>query len=328
MKENEEGRRGIVLLQMGGPERLDDIEPFLRNLFADRNIIPLPGPAPLRRMLAALIANRRARKVAGRYRAIGGGSPLVRITQAQAAALEQALSERGIPAAVRAAMRYSAPRTTDVVEALRREGIRRFTALSLYPHYSRTTTGSSLDDLREALAASTGATLEVIDRWGDDPAYARLLADRITAGVGTLRREAGGEVRVILSAHGLPVRVIESGDPYLAEVERTAAAVGRLLGDIPWRLSFQSRLGPVKWLEPTTGSTIAEAAGDGVRGLLLVPLGFVSDHIETLYDLDIVYREEAARAGIPHYRRLAAFNTDPVFIALLASLAAGGPGRA
>ncbi len=328
MEAKAETRRGVLLLQMGGPERIDDIEPFLRNLFSDRNIISLPGPGPLRRMLASIIANRRARRVATRYRAIGGGSPLVRITVEQAAALERDLATRGVPSVVRAAMRYSAPRTPDVVAALYREGIRHFVALSLYPHFSRTTTGSSLDDLRLSLSGCPGASLEVIDRWGDHPGYAGLLAARIAAETDALRREAGGEVMVVLSAHGLPVRVIESGDPYLAEVERTAAAVGRLLGGIPWRLSFQSRLGPVKWLEPTTGAVIREVAGGGVRGVLLVPLGFVSDHIETLYDLDIVYREEAARAGIAHYRRLAAFNTDPDFISLLASLVPRRGGQA
>ncbi len=320
MKAKVETRRGILLLQMGGPERIDDIEPFLRNLFSDRNIIPLPGPAALRRLLASIIANRRARRVATRYRAIGGGSPLVRITGEQAGAMERDLAARGIPSVVRAAMRYSAPRTPDVVAELYREGIRHFIALSLYPHFSRTTTGSSLDDLRLSLTGCPGVSIEVIDRWGDHPGYAGLLAARIAAETDALRREAGDEVMVVLSAHGLPVRVIESGDPYLAEVERTAAAVGRLLGSIPWRLSFQSRLGPVQWLEPTTGAVIREAAAANVRGILLVPFGFVSDHIETLYDLDTVYRQEADRAGISHYRRLAAFNTDPGFIALLASL--------
>lgn len=305
---------------MGGPANVTAIRPFLYNLFTDPRIVPLPGPPPLRRALAGLIAALRSRKVAARYLAIGGGSPLGRITAGQAAALERWLAGQGPAIPVRAVMRYTQPRAAEVVAELSRTGVTRLVALSLYPHFSRATTGSSLAELEKVLAAAGGLTLEIIDRWGDDPAYADLLARWIGGEVETLRREAGADVRVLFSAHGLPEKLIRDGDPYRDEVERTFSATAAKLPGVPCRLSFQSRIGPVKWIGPATGEVIKELADSGVKGLIVVPLGFVSDHIETLYDMDIVYRTLARDAGIPHYRRLRAFNDDPAFIDLLGSM--------
>jgi ferrochelatase len=316
-------RTAVLLLQMGGPASVEEIRPFLRALFSDPAIVPLPGPPPFRRALAFLISTLRGRRVAGRYRAIGGGSPLGRITAAQAAALEKRLGGEGSPVPVRPVMRYAEPRAARVADALRREGVSRVIALSLYPHYSRTTTGSSLDELREVLGEMGGFSFEAVDRWGDDEGYLALLTRWTGEAVAAVRREAGDDVRVLFSAHGLPEKLIDAGDPYRDEVERTFAAVVARLPGVSCGLSFQSRIGPVKWIGPETGEAIDRLASDGARGLVVVPLGFVSDHIETLYDLDIVHRERARRAGIPFYRRLPSFNDDPGFIDVLGGLLAG-----
>ncbi len=313
----------VVLLQMGAPRDVASIRPFLYQLFSDRNIVPLPGPASVRKGLAALIALVRSRRVADRYRAIGGGSPLVATTILQAERLEKWLAGEGRPVPVRAIMRYCPPRAGEVLSGLAPGGLRRVVAVSLYPHFSRTTTGSSLEDLRRALRQYPGAALLTVDRWGEDPAYVALMSAWVAKEAAALARETGGRFEVIFSAHGLPRRTVRSGDPYPEEVSRTMAAVARQTG-LPCRLSFQSRLGPVKWLEPSTEEVIREAAGRGVRGLVIVPVSFVSDHVETLWDMDIVYRRLAADAGIGAYRRLPAFNDHPAFIEVLGRLVLRG----
>jgi ferrochelatase len=313
-------KTAVLLLQMGAPENLGAIRPFLYNLFSDPSIVPLPGPPPLRKGLARLISFARSRKVADRYRAIGGGSPLVAITRRQAEGLEKWLAGRGRSVPVRAVMGYCPPRAGEVLAGLRKEGVESIVALTLYPQYSRTTTGSSLEDLRAALARERGLGLRVVDRWGDDPGYVGLLCRWVAGETAKLRPEVGDNFRVLFSAHGLPERLVREGDPYLEEVKRTVAAVASGTG-LTCRLSFQSRLGPVRWLEPSTGAVMRELAAEGVKGLLVVPVSFVSDHIETLWDMDIVYRELAAGLGFAAYRRLPAFNDHPAFIEILGRLA-------
>lgn len=313
-------RLAVLLLQMGAPETIQDIRPFLKNLFSDPAIIPLKGPSWLKSVIAGLLSFIRAKKVSSRYGYIGGGSPLVRITAEQARALETWLKSKGVPALVRPVMRYSPPRAVDVISGLRSEGIGRFIAISLYPHYSSATTGSSIKDLRKALESKGKVQLKIIDRWGNNPGYIELLAEWINKEVSHLTEKTKREIRVIFSAHGLPQKLIMEGDPYLVEMKETVTAVGSKLGDIKWHLAFQSAVGPVKWLEPSTGSIIRLAAEEKVGGLLLVPISFVSDHIETLYDLDLVYRQQALERGISHYGRLAAFNDDQAFIGILGGM--------
>lgn len=319
--ETGKGGTGILLLQMGGPATLAEIRPFLTRLFADPAIIPIPGPAWLKTPLVNLLASRRTRMVTARYQYLGGGSPLNAITAAQARELEKWLAERGRKVVVRAALRYAPPGATAALQELLLRGVTRVLAVSLYPHYCGATTGSSLRDFREA-AQGTGLEIVTLDRWGDHPPYLDLLGRWVADDLGELRAAAGDRVAVVFSAHGVPQSLIRKGDPYQRETEESARGVAARLGPgVRWHLSWQSAVGPVKWLEPSTDHVLEQLAVEGVAGVLLVPLSFVSDHIETLYDLDRVYRSRALELGIPHYRRLRSFNQDPEFIRILGGLA-------
>lgn len=305
---------GVVLLNMGGPESLAQVEPFLLNLFSDREIIRL-GPFPfLQNFIARRIVKKRAPKSRESYRLIGGGSPLARISSEQGRALEERLKSHG-SFRVACAMRYWHPLAAETLAALAASGIRRLVALPLYPHYSRATTGSSLADLsRVAATFCPGFTIREIPAWPDHPEYVAALAETITGGLARFSDPA----TVVYSAHSLPVSFIEAGDPYLEQVKQTIAAVEQVTG-IGGRLCFQSRSGPVRWLTPSTPEMLCELAGQGIRNILMVPISFVSDHVETLYEIDIQYRELAASLGV-RLERSAALNCHPRLIAALADL--------
>ncbi|OQX07766.1 MAG: ferrochelatase [Desulfobulbaceae bacterium A2] len=304
----------VVLLNLGGPERLEDVGPFLSQLFADRRIIRL-GPAFLQRPLARLIAWRRTPKSRASYQRIGGGSPLNRITRQQADALAAALLPvPGMEVAV--AMRYWQPRAQPVLASLVSRGVRRIIALPLYPHYSRATSGSSLEDLSEAaVSLLTAPSVTPIRSWADHPAYIACLARRIREGWERCGREG---TALVYSAHSLPQSFIDEGDPYLAELQRSIAAVETVTG-IKGRLCFQSRSGPVRWLAPSTPETLHGLAAEGCRQVLVVPLSFVSDHVETLGEIDIDYHRLAAELGM-RLVRTASFNAESDFIACLRDL--------
>jgi ferrochelatase len=309
------GKTAILLLQMGGPDSLDAVEPFLYNLFSDRDIIRI-GPAFLQPLIARVIARRRAPKVERKYEEIGGQSPIRELTELQARALEEALGE-GYRVFV--AMRYSKPSTVEALAAIKREGIRRIVALSLYPHYSRATTGSSINELERVLAQA-GSSFEVtcIDRFYDHPLYVEALAERIREGIADFHPLA--EVELLFSAHSLPQSFIAEGDPYLSHIEETVRLVMERLGEVDHHLAFQSRAGPVKWLEPSTEEMLARLAAQGPKSLLVVPLSFVSDHIETLHEIDIEYAVLAHKLGYARFRRSPSLNASPAFIACLADL--------
>ena len=311
----EKQKIGVVLLNMGGPERQEDVGPFLTNLFSDRDIIRL-GPAFLQKPLARFIARRRAPHSQDMYRQIGGGSPLRQITEAQAAALEASLRQTGGDYHVRAAMRYWHPRAGQSLAELARLGVQKLIALPLYPHYSRTTTGSSLLDLRQAKAAMLPAAAMVeISSWPDHPAYIAALADGLATG---LRQCQSGRPRLLYSAHSLPQSVIDGGDPYLSHLRLTIAALEKQTG-IAGTLCFQSRGGPVRWLRPETGDIIEQCARAGEKELLIMPISFVSDHIETLYEIGILFAQQAKSHGM----RLVAspsLNIQAGFIACLRDL--------
>ncbi len=308
-------RTAVLLLQMGGPDTIEAVEPFLRALFSDRDIIRI-GPAFLQPLIARLIARRRARRVAEHYREIGGGSPLRRLTELQATRLEQTLGE-GYRCFV--AMRYGQPDTAQAVAAIAGAGIKRILALSLYPHYSRATTGSSLNELRRVLARSADPfPLSCVDQFHAHPLYIDSLCERI--GQALAGYADPGDVQLLFTAHGLPQSFIDSGDPYLDQIRATVALVMERFGGIGHHLAFQSRAGPVKWLEPSTEEKIRELAGRGMKKLVLVPVSFVSDHIETLYEIDIQYRREALELGIEEFRRVESLNDSPLFIRCLAEL--------
>jgi len=300
---------GVILLNLGGPETLAEVEPFLVNLFSDREIIRL-SPFPfLQKIIARRIAAKRAPKSREAYRLIGGGSPLARITGSQAKALQAALLVEG-RFVVRMAMRYWRPGAEEALEEFAQAGISRIVALTLYPHYSRATTGSSLDELRKAVAASEqGFELVEVREWPEQPEYVGCLAQAIREGMAGF----GGEpVQLVYSAHSLPVSFIKEGDPYLDQIKRTIAAVEMITG-MNGRLCFQSRSGPVEWLSPSTPEMLVQLAGEGVKNILMMPISFVSDHVETLYEIDIQYRELAASLGL-RLERTVSLNTSPDFI--------------
>ncbi|BCS55150.1 ferrochelatase [Geobacter sp. SVR] len=308
-------KTAVLLLQMGGPDSLDLIEPFLYSLFSDRDIIRI-GPGFLQPLIARFISRKRTRKVSEYYKQIGNGSPIRKLTEQQALELEKTLGE-GYRCFV--AMRYSKPDTREALAAIRREGISRVIVLSLYPHFSRATTGSSLNELeRELRTSGKGMELSYVRQFYDHPLYISALVEKIEQGLAGFGDRSG--VQLVFSAHGLPQSFIDSGDPYLDHIQATVRLAMERFGDVSHHLAFQSRAGPVKWLEPSTEETMAKLAGEGCTKLLMVPLSFVSDHIETLYEIDIQYREEAAALGITDFRRSESLNSSPAFIACLAEL--------
>ncbi|MCL2458227.1 MAG: ferrochelatase [Desulfobulbus sp.] len=309
-----ESKIGILLLNLGGPERLEDVRPFLFNLFSDRHIIRL-GPAFLQKPIARFIVSRRAPASMANYARIGGGSPIRRKTEEQAQALEQELRPDG-DFVVRPCMRYWHPLAEEALRDMEREGVQAIIALPLYPHYSIATTGSSLLDLRRT-ADRLGISIPIheILCWPDEPAYIDCLVDRILAGI---RSVEGKPVQVVYSAHSLPVQFIREGDPYVDHLQQTIHAIEERTA-IAGRLCYQSRSGPVEWLGPPLSKVIADLASEGCANLLVVPISFVSDHIETLYEIDIQYREMAEGLGMG-FASTPSLNADPPFIAGLHDL--------
>ncbi len=308
-------KTAVLLLQMGGPDSLDAVEPFLFNLFSDRDIIKL-GPSFLQPFLARRISRNRAPVVERHYERIGGKSPIRELTEAQASALEEKL---GAGFRCFTAMRYWRPSTVEALAALKREGISRVVALPLYPHYSRATAGSSINEL-ERVRKESGVPFQVLyaDCFYNHRLYILALAEKIEE---ALNRFADRRSAVLLfSAHSLPQSFIDEGDPYLAQVKETVGLVMQHFRGMEFHLAFQSRSGPVKWLEPDTRDVIGELAAKGRKDLLVVPVSFVSDHIETLYEIDIEYAELAGSLGIKNFRRVPALNSSPAFIECLAEL--------
>ena len=315
-------RVGIVLLNLGGPERIQDVGPFLYNLFADPEIIRLPIPA-LQKPLAWLISTLRSNKSQEAYRSIGGGSPLRRITDQQARELQSLLRQRNVDATTYLAMRYWHPFTESAVADMKADGIEQVVVLPLYPHFSISTSGSSfreLQRLRQGDERFAQLPLRAIRSWHDHPGYLKAMAQ-------LMEREIDACVdpstaHVFFSAHGVPKSYVEeAGDPYQKEIESCAELIMKTLGrDNPWTLAYQSRVGPVEWLQPYTEEALEELGEKGVKELVVVPISFVSEHIETLEEIDIEYREIATEAGVSNFRRVPALDTDPTFIASLADL--------
>ena len=308
-------KTAVLLLQMGGPDSLDAVEPFLLNLFADRDIIKI-GPALLQPFIARRIVKKRAPKVRENYRLIGGKSPLRELTDQQAATLQEQL---GDGYRCFAAMRYWKPSTDESLAAIQKEGITRVVALSLYPHYSRATSGSSFNELERAnKRLQRPLSLKYIRSFFDNPLYIQALVEKIEKGLFFFPDRS--RVQLFFSAHSLPQSFIDEGDPYLDHITTTVRLVMEYFGNVSHHLAFQSRAGPVKWLEPSTQDKLKELAALGHREILVVPLSFVSDHIETLHEIDIEYGEEAHKLGITDFRRMESLNSSPTFIKCLAEL--------
>ena len=315
-------RIGVLLFNLGGPETLEDVRPFLFNIFVDPDIIRLPWRA-LQKPLAWLISTQRHKKSRSYYEQIGGGSPLRRITEEQARALEQALAGRNIRARAYVGMRYWNPFIEDALAQIERDQIEHLVILPLYPQFSVSTTGSSLNRMH-AIAEETGHRLpptSVVCSFESDENYIDAMAAAAREELANFPDQDPSQTHILFSAHSVPVRYIEEGDPYLDQTKRTVELVMERLGaHRPHTLSFQSKVGPVEWLSPATNETIRKLAGEGVSQLMLVPVSFVSEHSETLYEMDILYRDVAAQAGIAHYRRVPTMNCRVDFIEALASL--------
>lgn len=316
------GRVGVLLLNLGGPEQLEDVRPFLFNLFSDPEIIRLPFPW-LQKPLAWLIATRRAKQSQENYRQIGGGSPLRRITDEQAVAMQKQLAENGREVNIYVGMRYWHPFTEEAIAHIKRDRIEKLVILPLYPQFSISTSGSSfrlLENLLQQDPQLQAIDHTVIPSWYDHPGYLAAMADLIAKELDQLPEP--DQAHIFFSAHGVPVSYVqEAGDPYQQEIEACTALIMKTLNrPNPHTLAYQSRVGPVEWLQPYTDDAIKQLAAEGVKDLVVVPISFVSEHIETLEEIDIEYREVAEHAGIENFRRVPALNTHPMFIADLATM--------
>lgn len=312
----------IVLFNLGGPDGLAAVKPFLFNLFNDRNIIDVPQP--LRWLVARLIAARRTPVAKKIYASIGGSSPIVAQTNAQADALRAHMGEEGYPGArCFTVMRYWHPRAYDAIREIRYFRPDHIVLLPLYPQFSTTTTRSSLQEWKRLVKdTDIPAQTHEITCFPVQPDFIAAHADLIrTQAPDYFGPAAGSRARLLFSAHGLPQSIVNKGDPYPGQVAQTAAAIAASLGlaQEDWEICYQSRVGPLKWLGPSTESRL-QAAGAAGMPVVLVPIAFVSEHSETLVELDIEYKHLAQQAGVPVYIRVAALGTHPDFIKGLSTL--------
>jgi len=320
-------RLGVLLVQLGGPENRQQLKPFLYELFVDPEILGIRF-APLRKLVARAIAMARAPKSAETYERIGW-SPIRRWSEAQARLLEEALARRtkgGDPApAVRVGMTCSAPTVETALEELRASGATRLVVLPLYPQYSVTTTRSSFDRVTRALAAMGWAPerRNAPDAWYQEPGFVAAHVDRIRAAAAELPDPDPARTVLLYSAHSLPVKtIVTQKDPYPRHIEETVKVIDAALANrYRSRLGYQSKVGPVKWLGPSTPEVLADLAEKGEKQVLVVPIAFVSDHVETLYEIRLLFGGVAARLGIPHYAVAEGLNDHPEFIRGLADLA-------
>ncbi|WJX50793.1 hypothetical protein P8452_37048 [Trifolium repens] len=316
-----EEKVGVLLLNLGGPETLDDVQPFLFNLFADPDIIRLPRLFRfLQRPLAKLISTLRAPKSKEGYASIGGGSPLRKITDDQALALKMALEAKGLTSNVYVGMRYWFPFTEEAVQQIKRDGITRLVVLPLYPQFSISTTGSSISVLEQTFREDdylSRLPVSIINSWYQREGYLKSMADLIEKELQSFSEPM--EAMIFFSAHGVPVSYVENaGDPYRDQMEE---CIFLIMQELKARgisnkhtLAYQSRVGPVQWLKPYTDEVLVELGQKGVKSLLAVPVSFVSEHIETLEEIDMEYRELALESGIKNWARVPALGLTPSFI--------------
>ena len=316
-------KTGILMLNLGGPQNLAQVRPFLLNLFADREIIRLP----LQSWLGPFIAHMRTRRVQANYRAIGGGSPILHWTNEQGAGMVKwldHLSPQTGPHQFYVAFRYNIPQAEDALQAMQADGVERAIAFTQYPQFSCSTTGSSLNELWRVLRR---AGLEdrfrwsVIDRWPTHPGFIKAMARKVQNGLEGFPAEDRAKVLLLFSAHSLPLEVIQRGDPYPQEVGASVQAVlEELRLPNPYLLAYQSAVGPVAWQGPSTESVIRQLGRQGHKHVLVIPIAFTSDHIETLSEIDLEYGELAHACGITYFKRSPALNSDPEFQRALADI--------
>jgi len=310
-------RTGVVLFQLGGPDSLEAIEPFLFNLFCDPDIIDFPFARIGRKPLAKLISSTRARKVQHHYAAIGGASPIRRFTEQQARALQLKLQHSGMNARCFVAMRYWHPFTAEAIEQLRASHCEEVVLLPLYPQYSSTTTGSSLNEWRRQFQDSL--PVYSVEPFYRHHLYLEALADKIEETLARFPDPRRPEL--VFSAHSVPASVIDQGDPYQRQIEETVELVMQRGG---WanrhRLCYQSKVGASKWLQPSLHQTLRTLSAENAREACVVPVSFVSDHVETLGEIDHEARKEAAALGITQFEMTPGLNNSPTFISALADL--------
>lgn len=314
----------VIISNMGGPDSLESVAPYLFNIFKDPDIIDIPLPEFLRMRFVRWLAQKRAPESREIYEQIGGKSPLLDITRQQAALLEAELrGEMGDNVTVFPAMRYWHPFIEDVWNKIISAGFTRLVVVTLYPFYSTTTTGSLMNLIAQLNKDQhfSGDNLVLIDRFGSHPLFIRAMADQIMTAVKEKNKAETDPVHLLLSAHSIPMKRIRKGDPYHAEVE---AAVAELKSALPPNFTvhnaYQSKLGPIQWLSPATPDMIDELAGAGIRELFAYPLGFVADNSETIYEIGILYGNQAVDKGISGFHRIDALNTHPLFIRTLSEI--------
>lgn len=312
-----QSKKALVLLNMGGPDSLEAVEPFLYNLFSDRDLIQLPLGAVLQKPFARLISHFRAKTVRENYRRIGGKTPLLRWTRLQA---EKTAEQLGDDWQGYVAMRYWAPRAVEVMAQLKADGVTEAVVVSMYPHYTGATTGSSIKDFKHAVQQHyPQLACDYIEQWHDWPSYLDSLAECVNDGLTQVPAEQRDQIRLLFSAHALPQKFIDRGDPYQQHVEQTVAGVMARIGNFDHQIGYQSRSGPVAWMSPDTLELIAKSGAEQ-RPLLVIPVSFVSDHIETLEEVDVEFRDHAAAHGVPWFGRVPALNDRPTFIRALSKL--------
>src|ERR1043165_3691451 len=326
-------RTGIALLNFGGPWTLGDVKPFLYRLFVNPSVL-VGVPAPFRQLAAFAIAQVKGPSSVESYRSIGGGSPQLKWTEAQAEGLRRLLKgegngngngngNAGEEVCIEIGMRSAEPSIESALRRLKEWGAQRLVLLPLFPQFSTTTTGTCLEEAEAAFARLDWWPLKhEVRNWPDEPTYAALLRGPLDEALARAEAERGAcdeVIHVLFSAHSLPMKIVERGDPYPEDVRRTIEAVTEGLSH-PWSLCFQSRNGKMAWLEPYLEDELKRLAARGVRRVVVVPVSFVSDHIETLFELDRLYAEQARREGIKHYYRARTFNDDPEFAAVLRAI--------
>ena len=317
---NNNDKTGILLLNFGGPWTLSDVKPFLYRLFVNKNVL-VGVPSPLRQLLAFTIAQVKGPSSIRSYESIGGGSPQLKWTAIQAEGLRE-LTRHG-RVRIEIGMRSAEPSIETALQRLQAWDATKIILLPLFPHFSTTTTGTCFEEAREALTRLNWfPELTEIPNWPDHPGYIELLKMSVREAIArvTSERNGGdGPVHVVFSAHSLPLKIVKRGDPYPDDVARTIAAVTKGLGH-SWSLAFQSRNGKLPWLEPYLEDELKRLGREGVRRVVVVPISFVSDHIETLFELDQLYADLAREHGISQYFRARCFNGDPQFSRVLHSL--------
>jgi ferrochelatase len=312
----------VVLFQLGGPDSLEAIEPFLFNLFMDPDIIDFPLAFLARRPLAKLISRKRSSIVQNNYKLIGGKSPILDLTRLQANALNESLIQQGIPAHVFIAMRYWHPMTDEIVGEIKAAGFDQLILIPLYPQFSQATTGSSVNEWnRQGKKQGLNIPTQFVCCYPNHPALLEAFVENINKSLKRFSNILPADIDLLFSAHGVPVSYIQQGDPYQLHIEETVRRVVDLgKWNSPHTLCFQSKVGPIQWLKPSLIETVERLAGEDRKHFLIIPISFVTDHIETLHEINIDVRKHALSRGVQQFELMHALNNHPKFIECLTDL--------